>query len=948
MRRWIHTTASLAVLTWVSVALAVPAAIPYSGYLTGDDGQAYDGLVKVETALYAEAEGGQAAWGPCTYQDVEVVDGYLYFLVGEQGTGLACQELATEDLLPEGMYLEVALDDVLLTPRQWMGSVAYALQADDAQRLAGKSADQYVTGTTLDGKGYALTSALAGVAFTGKYADLSGTPELSGYAVTEDLATVCFSGSYADLLQVPDLAGFVTLGDLATVAATGSYEDLLETPDLGLYALVAELSPVATSGLYGDLSGTPDLAVYLKKDGSVALAGDWDVGKHRLLNLAVDASAQAPAAPVAGQVWWDAQGKLLRVWTGTEWLGLGSGAGALPKDGLEAVSNGTLTNKLEKEYAAEGLPVVIGVSKDVSVVVAEEGTLVDLAVTVSLEHPGADELEVRLLSPGDPTGLLLVKKGQLSGNTFDKEFTVADGLPDGGSLQSLVGKEQSGTWILRVTDTKQNGNEGAGKVKEFKLGTTYLASAQVAVKADVAVSGTLSAATLSADGLEACGSDACARLAGYDAKFAALEADLWCLKNCDEWKLSDCQKRTCDGVGKKCTAAGAQPDGTACELGKGKCQSGECCVAKTCGTLNAQCGEISDGCGGTLDCGVCQGGAVCVENTCCLPETCETLGKECGEWEDGCGGMTGECGPCTNGHDCGGSGQCDGPWVGIDCGGIACPELAGYTLSCNSKQHCEYANEDSSGWKKWDVWIWIPPGSFQMGSQGEGGGSDETPVHTVTISKGYFIGKYEIVVAQYEACKSALPGKCTVADTTDWPGPQGTNTSGNGKSEHPQNGLTWQQAKDFCAWVAPNGRLPSEAEWEYAATGPVHLKYPWGNTPDPTCSNNTAVFNEAGGEGGYGCSQGGTWKAGSKSAGAAWSGALDMSGNLWEWNEDWYHNTYTGVPADGSAWVDPTGSYRVIRGGSFSLAAVDMRSAGRGTGTPGYRYADIGARCWRP
>ena len=363
------------------------------------------------------------------------------------------------------------------------------------------------------------------------------------------------------------------------------------------------------------------------------------------------------------------------------------------------------------------------------------------------------------------------------------------------------------------------------------------------------------------------------------AALAPLQAELWCLKNCDAAKLGDCKQRTCDGVGQKCTEAGAVADGTSCQ-GGGRCQGGKCCA-----------------------------------------------------W-------------ASWGFDCAGDGSAD--WTGTTCGGVACPVLGGYVQSCNGKEHCEYANVDSSGWKKWDVWIWVAPGTFQMGSEGEGGGSDEVPVHPVTLSKGYFIGKYEIVVAQYEACKAALPGKCTPADTTDWPGTQGTNTSGGGKGEHPQNGLTWQQAKDFCGWVAPGGRLPSEAEWEYAATGPVHLKYPWGNSPDPTCDNDTAVFNEAGGVGGYGCSQGGTWKAGSKTAGASWSGALDMSGNLWEWNEDWYHNTYSGAPADGSAWVDPSGSTRVLRGGGFSHDAVNMRSAKRSSSTPGNRGAHIGARCWRP
>ena len=289
------------------------------------------------------------------------------------------------------------------------------------------------------------------------------------------------------------------------------------------------------------------------------------------------------------------------------------------------------------------------------------------------------------------------------------------------------------------------------------------------------------------------------------------------------------------------------------------------------------------------------------------------------------------------------------------CGGVECPELDGYFVTCNRQDHCEYYNLDTTGHKKWDVWVYVPPGTLQMGcppdpedaemcSETGAKPSDELPQHEVTIEYGYFIGKYEVVVEQYEACMAANPGKCTAADTTDGPGTQGTNTSGNGKSEHPQNGLTWQQGRDFCAWVAPGGRLPSEAEWEYAATGPVHLKYPWGNSPEPTCSNNTAVLNEGGG---YGCGQGGTWPAGSKTAGTSWSGALDMSGNLWEWNEDWYHNTYYGLPADGSAWGDPTGS-RGRRGGAFSSGANSMRSAQRSNDGPSHRSAELGARCVRP
>ena len=282
------------------------------------------------------------------------------------------------------------------------------------------------------------------------------------------------------------------------------------------------------------------------------------------------------------------------------------------------------------------------------------------------------------------------------------------------------------------------------------------------------------------------------------------------------------------------------------------------------------------------------------------------------------------------------------------CGSVECPDLPGYQSYCNEKDHCEYVRYDASGWRQWDVWIYIAPGNFQMGSTGEGGSANETPVHGVTIGYGYFISKYEIVVEQHEAC-IADGGSCSSPSTVDWDGNGwGTNSSSNHGSTHPQNGLTWQQSKDFCAWVTPGGRLPSESEWEYAATGPVHLKYPWGDSPDPTCSNNTAVFNEAGGTGGYGCSDGGTWPVGSKSAGVSWCGALDMSGNLWEWCEDWWHGDYSGAPGDGSAWLDLTGSSRVLRGGSFTTAAVSVRSARRTSHTPSNRTAYLGARCVRP
>jgi formylglycine-generating enzyme required for sulfatase activity len=285
----------------------------------------------------------------------------------------------------------------------------------------------------------------------------------------------------------------------------------------------------------------------------------------------------------------------------------------------------------------------------------------------------------------------------------------------------------------------------------------------------------------------------------------------------------------------------------------------------------------------------------------------------------------------------------DGP----QCGQAQCPPLDGYSIACNAQEHCEYANEDPTGWRKWDVWIWIPPGEFQMGSEGEGGAPEEQPVHAVTITTGFYIGKFEIVVEQYEACVSA--GGCWPADTSTWDAfGWGTNTSMNDRGDHPQNGLTLERAAIFCAWAAPGGRLPSEAEHEYARTGPVHRVYPWGDIPVPTCGNDTAVFNEVGGPPGFGCGQGGTWPVGSKTAGLAWSGGVDMSGNLWEWCEDDYHPSYVGAPTDGSAWMEPSSEKRVIRGGSFDYPAVHLRSAARHGTWPGAHHAAFGGRCARP
>jgi len=204
--------------------------------------------------------------------------------------------------------------------------------------------------------------------------------------------------------------------------------------------------------------------------------------------------------------------------------------------------------------------------------------------------------------------------------------------------------------------------------------------------------------------------------------------------------------------------------------------------------------------------------------------------------------------------------------------------------------------------------------------------ANERPVHAVSFAEGFFMAKYELTEAVYQACEDA--GACAgLAQTGD---------------ARPQAEINWDEAKAACAWLG--GRLPSEAEWEYAASGPEHQLYPWG-AAEANC--NLAVMDN----GADGCGEGRMWDVGSKAGGASYIGAMDMGGNVWEWVEDCWHESYASAPANGEAWTGGCSSTsRVFRGGSFDGTASVLRSAGRNYGTPLTRYIDLGVRCllWSP
>ena len=221
------------------------------------------------------------------------------------------------------------------------------------------------------------------------------------------------------------------------------------------------------------------------------------------------------------------------------------------------------------------------------------------------------------------------------------------------------------------------------------------------------------------------------------------------------------------------------------------------------------------------------------------------------------------------------------------------------------------------------VMVYVPGGEFEMGSTE--GGSDERPVHMVVLDD-FWIDRTEVTNEQYRRCVEA--GDCEPpADSDSY-----TRDSYYGNSaydDYPVIYVSWFQAVDYCEWAG--GRLPTEAEWEYAARGPEVSVYPWGDEWDKNRLNS--------GEGG----PGDTTEVGSYPAGVSWCGALDMAGNVWEWVADWYGEYPSGRQ------VNPTGSSsgasRVLRGGSWSLDRSRARSAYRSGSSPGDRFIDFGFRC---
>ncbi len=204
-------------------------------------------------------------------------------------------------------------------------------------------------------------------------------------------------------------------------------------------------------------------------------------------------------------------------------------------------------------------------------------------------------------------------------------------------------------------------------------------------------------------------------------------------------------------------------------------------------------------------------------------------------------------------------------------------------------------------------WIPFPKGKFAMGAEDMAGCEECRPIHWVDI-ESFEMSKTLVTVEQYEEC--FLAGKCT-APGTDTNSNNGANCNWGkaGRELHPVNCVTWNQANQYARFKG--ARLPTESEWEYAATGGgKSRKYPWGDAM-PDCDK--AVI----GLGGIGCASRSTMPVCSKPDGNTAQGLCDMAGNVWQWVQDKPQNSYNKAPTDGSAFEAAGTTLRIIRGGSF-------------------------------
>lgn len=262
----------------------------------------------------------------------------------------------------------------------------------------------------------------------------------------------------------------------------------------------------------------------------------------------------------------------------------------------------------------------------------------------------------------------------------------------------------------------------------------------------------------------------------------------------------------------------------------------------------------------------------------------------------------------------------------------------------------------------------VPAGRFLMGSPAneEARDGSEGPLHPVTIGKPFALGKFEVTVDEFAAFVREtghdMGTTCDIWKDGSWeerPGYSFRNPGFAQDGTHPAPCLSWDDAKAYLAWLSRKAgatyRLPTEAEWEYAARGGTQTRFHFGDADADYCRYGNGADQAAGKDvpgadkwsllpcsDGYGY----TAPVGRYAPNAL--GLHDTAGNVFEWVEDCWHDTYEGAPPDGSAWV--TGGdckVRVQRGGAWGYPPAYLRAAVRGRQPQDYRYVNAGLRVAR-
>jgi formylglycine-generating enzyme required for sulfatase activity len=227
------------------------------------------------------------------------------------------------------------------------------------------------------------------------------------------------------------------------------------------------------------------------------------------------------------------------------------------------------------------------------------------------------------------------------------------------------------------------------------------------------------------------------------------------------------------------------------------------------------------------------------------------------------------------------------------------------------------------------VMIVVPAGQFSMGSPDNESDRQmsESPQHPVTIATAFALSRFEVTFADWDVCVAARA--CRQAEDI-W-----------GRDEMPVINVSWVDAKQYTRWLSQllgrEYRLPTEAEWEYAARAGAKTRYFWGPDVGVGRANCDGCDN-------YWLQQ--TTRVGSFKPNGF--GLYDVHGNVWEWVEDVWHNSYEEAPTDGSAWLaggDP--KYRVVRGGSWHNDDTLIRAAIRFPRNMNVRFDTLGFRVAR-